>query len=91
LRRILDHRYSLLCREFPDANHIGWVSVQVRHDYRVDTAPDRRAQRIKIGTQCRRIYVVEPNVHACSESGGREIDAGVGGIRHGSTRGHDSP
>jgi hypothetical protein len=43
LRRILDHGYSLLSRELADADQVGGISVEVRNDYRIDAASDRRA------------------------------------------------
>jgi hypothetical protein len=89
LRRIFNHRYSLLCREFPDTSHVGRIPVQVSYDYSVYAAPDNRAHRVKIGTQGGRIEVVESYAHSRSESGGSEIDARIGGVRDRSTLWHD--
>jgi hypothetical protein len=87
---VLDHRYSLFIREHPHTNHVSGISIQVRHHDRVDTAPNYVAYGTKVGTQRRGIYVVEPHVNSCSDSGGSEIDAGVGGIRDRSPTRQDS-
>jgi hypothetical protein len=78
---VLNHRYSVFCREVPHADHVGWVSVKMRNHDRVNTASDYATYGLKVGAQRRRIEVVQAHPSFRSEGRGSEIDAGVGGKR----------
>jgi hypothetical protein len=49
LSSVLDHRYSVLTRKRAHADHISGISIQMRHDDRIDTSLDYAAHRIKVG------------------------------------------
>ena len=77
LCRVLDHRYAVLCREILYAANVGWITVQVRNNDRVDTAPYDVAHRVNVRTQRRRINVIQPNLYSCPDRHRSEVDARV--------------
>jgi hypothetical protein len=81
LRGILYYWNSLLSRQLSDADDIRWITIKMRYDDCVDTAPDRRTNRIEIRAQRQRIHVVQSHSDSGSDGCGSKIYARVSGIR----------
>src|SRR5438132_13080880 len=69
--------------------NISWISVQVCNDDCVNAARDDAADRVEIGTQRRRVEIIEANANAGANSRGCEVNARVARIGDGSTRRND--